>query len=72
VNEIEGVCLARKPRDSMNLPGAPSRPDLCTSRWPARVSSGGHSDESQIEHTHIRADANGATGQCSIIECASS
>jgi hypothetical protein len=56
VNEIEGVRLARKPRDSMNLPGAPNWPDLCTSRWPARVSSGGHGD---VEH--IRADANGAT-----------
>jgi hypothetical protein len=44
VNAIEGVRLARKPRDSMNLPRAPSRPDLCKTTGTARLSSGGHSE----------------------------
>ena len=30
--EVEGVHLARKPRDSMNLPRLPSHPDLTLSK----------------------------------------
>ena len=57
VKEIDGVGLARKPRDSMNLPRPPEQRRTCLDSytwWPARVSSGDHRDQSQI-----RPDANG-------------